>query len=221
MCWTYNIIIQCSTALKSVFTGTVEPKTANVTEEELNKVEGNLTFSESNAFNSTNKARNVTISLNKDEKSQIEDELQSNKTSTNITEDNEKFQEQEIEFPARHCMHYELVKYSHSYCGDIFHKEMQSIGTENWCNLEKIIRPYNSLTVCLENLSHLVDCYYPNTDIQDFFLYTHSYYFHNCSAEEMMFPDAPYGLVIVLTLIPVSLIPVLVYLVVWKSEIQK
>lgn len=35
----------------------------------------------------TNKARNVTFSLNTDEKSRIEDELQSNKTA-NITEDN-------------------------------------------------------------------------------------------------------------------------------------
>lgn len=75
--------------------------------------------------------------------------------------------------------------------------------------------------MCLERLSHFVDCYYPNPDIEDFFLHVHSLYFHNCSKEELLLVDAPDGLVIALTLIPVSLIPVLVYLVVWKSKVQE
>uniref|UniRef100_A0A7N8XDQ6 Si:ch73-334d15.2 n=1 Tax=Mastacembelus armatus TaxID=205130 RepID=A0A7N8XDQ6_9TELE len=81
--------------------------------------------------------------------------------------------------------------------------------------------PYNDLTVCLETASHLVNCYYPNPDIQDFFLYIHSKYFHNCTKKEFLLEDAPHGLVITLTLIPVSLIPMLVYLVIWKSKIQE
>ncbi|XP_044035512.1 receptor activity-modifying protein 1-like [Siniperca chuatsi] len=201
--------------------GIVESQTANMTEDELGKVEGNQTFSESTADKSPMKPGNVTSSLYKDETSQIEDELQNNQTSTVLSEDDENFQDQENEFPARQCQHNLLVEYSHSYCGKAFHMEMQSISPENWCVLEKIIRPYNDMTVCLEKLSDIVNCYYPNPNIQDFFLYIHSYYFQNCSKEELLLVDAPQGVVIALTLIPVSLIPVLVYLVVWKSKVHE
>lgn len=82
-------------------------------------------------------------------------------------------------------------------------------------------RPYNNMTLCLERLSRLIGCHYPNPDIEDFFLHVHSLYFHSCSKEELLLVDPPSGLVIALTLIPVSLIPILVYLVVWKSKVQE
>lgn len=74
--------------------------------------------------------------------------------------------------------------------------------------------------MCLENLSNMVGCYYPNPHIQDFFLQIHLEYFQNCSKDELLLVDAPHGLVVALTLIPVSLIPGLVYLVVWKNKVQ-
>lgn len=81
-------------------------------------------------------------------------------------------------------------------------------------------RPYNDLTVCLETLTSLVHCYFPNPDIQDFFLHIHSIYFHNCTEEEEEEEEAQAedvtSLVVVLTIIPVSLIPVLVYLLLRK-----
>ncbi|KAM4715407.1 uncharacterized protein FYW61_018318 isoform 2-T2 [Anableps anableps] len=42
-------------------------------------------------------------------------------------------------------------------------------------------------------------------------------YFQNCIKKEELFKDAPTSLVVALTIIPVSLIPVLVCLVLWKS----
>ncbi|KAM9336843.1 receptor activity-modifying protein 2 [Symphorus nematophorus] len=201
--------------------GAVESQTANMTKEELIKAEMNQTFSEFTADNSTKKPVNVTSSSYKDERSQIEDELQNNQTSTVITEDDENFQNQETAFQTRHCYRDLLVNASESLCGAAFRAEMMLINTEKWCILEDIIRPYNNMTMCLEWLSNMVGCYYPNPDIQDFFLQIHSQYFLNCSKEELLLVDAPHGLVIVLTLIPVSLIPVLVYLVVWKSKVQK
>lgn len=81
-------------------------------------------------------------------------------------------------------------------------------------------RPYTFMTLCLEELSNMVSCYYPNPDIQDFFLEMHALYFHNCSQGELLLQEAPDGLAIGLTLIPVSLIPALVYLVVRKSKVQ-
>ncbi|XP_029312264.1 receptor activity-modifying protein 3 [Cottoperca gobio] len=197
----------------------VESQTANMTVEKMSKVDGNQTLREFSNNNSTMKPGHVTSILSKDEKTLIEDELENNQTSAFITEDDENFQDQENEFPGRHCFEDLLEGYIHM-CGAVFHKEMMSLNTEDWCVLENIIRPYNNMIVCLEHISPLVGCYYPNSNIQEFFHHIHSYYFHNCSMEELSLVDAPHGLVITLTLIPVSLIPVLVYLVVWKSKVR-
>ncbi|XP_073345892.1 receptor activity-modifying protein 3 [Pagrus major] len=195
----------------------VDSQTVNVTEEELSKVERNQTFT---TDNSTTKPFNMTSSLYKDKKSQTEDQLQNNQTSAVITEDDENFQDQEKYSPGKIC-HQDLLKnLSHAYCGEAFHAEMQSISTEKWCVMKDIIRPYNDMSLCLETACNVCDCYYPNPDIQDFFLYIHSLYFQKCTSEELLETDAPHGVVIILTIIPVSMIPVLVYLVVWKSKSQ-
>lgn len=78
------------------------------------------------------------------------------------------------------------------------------------------------MALCLEELSYIVHCYYPNPEIQGFFVYMHSLYFHNCTVEEeVLLEDAPYELVVALTLVSVSLIPILIYLVVWNSKVQE
>ncbi|CAJ1081422.1 hypothetical protein L3Q82_010159 [Xyrichtys novacula] len=203
--------------IPALILGVVEAQTANRTEGELSGGHENQTFITSTADYSTLKPGNLTTTSYKDELHRIEEELQNNQTTAVITEEDEDFQDQEIMFPGKHCQQDMLVDLGHMYCGDPFHQEMKSISAENWCDLEKIIRPYHEMTLCLEKLSNLVNCYYPNSNIQDFFLEIHSFYFHNCSNEELLV-DAPQGLVIALTVIPVSLIPVLVYLVVWKSK---
>uniref|UniRef100_A0A3Q3EW90 Si:ch73-334d15.2 n=1 Tax=Labrus bergylta TaxID=56723 RepID=A0A3Q3EW90_9LABR len=133
----------------------------------------------------------------------------------------EDFQNQGTGLPGKRCHQNLLVEYSHIICGDIFHRAMMSISRENWCVLDNILMPYNTMTICLEKLSDRVGCYYPNPNIQDFFIQIHSSYFQNCSNEELLMVDAPQGLVIALTLIPVSVIPILVYLVIWKSKVQE
>lgn len=72
------------------------------------------------------------------------------------------------------------------------------------------------MTLCVEMVTNLVGCYFPNSDVQELFLFLHSNYFHNCS-EEQQFADAPQSVVLTLTIAPVSLIPVLVYLVIRRS----
>ncbi|XP_040923091.1 receptor activity-modifying protein 1-like isoform X2 [Toxotes jaculatrix] len=198
--------------------GTEESQTANMTEEERNKVQGNQTFSVSTANNNMMKPDNVTSTLYKDERSQIEKELQNNQTSQIIAEEDENFQDQENLFVFRQCHQGLLVNLSHIICGEAFQSEMLKMSPENWCVLENIIRPYSDMTYCLEQLSALTGCYYPNPSIQDFFIQIHSSYFHSCTGERV-FDDAPHTVVMTLTLIPVSLI--LVYLLVWRCKVQQ
>uniref|UniRef100_A0A668A9X6 Si:ch73-334d15.2 n=1 Tax=Myripristis murdjan TaxID=586833 RepID=A0A668A9X6_9TELE len=181
----------------------------------------------------------VTSPLYKDELSELKGELglPVNETVDVITENDGEiffilfimvecrnlkcFQDQEQYRPRMHCNESLLVEYSHKFCGAAFHNSMQTISTENWCDLNYIIRPYNDMTLCMEELSGLVECYYPNPNVQDFFLDIHSQYFQNCSEEELLLLDPPHEVVVILTLIPVSLIPVLVFLVVWKSKVRE
>lgn len=164
------------------------------------------------AFNSTIKPEAVTSRFYEDKK-KIEDELQSKQTSL-ITEDEESFQDEEYKITGQNCYQEMLIFYSRMICGKEFHQEMLSIGMDNWCVLEHVIRPYSNLTTCLETVAKLTGCFFPNPDIQDFFIFIHSSFFQNCTNEHVQaLEDAPQGLVIGLTLLSVSFIPILVYLV--------
>ncbi|XP_026206462.1 receptor activity-modifying protein 1-like [Anabas testudineus] len=178
--------------------------------EERNTAEQNQTFTVSPLDKSTITPDNV---------SQIEDGLKNNQSL--ITEDNEAFQDYENHLSLQGCSRPLLIKSCQVYCVNDFQREMEKLSTEDWCVMEKIIIPYNIMTLCMEGMSQAVRCYYPNQDIENLFLDVHSSYFKNCTKEELQFEDAPKWLVITLTLIPVSLIPILTYLVVWKSKVQE
>uniref|UniRef100_I3KNW0 Uncharacterized protein n=2 Tax=Oreochromis TaxID=8139 RepID=I3KNW0_ORENI len=73
---------------------------------------------------------------------------------------------------------------------------------------------YNDLTICVESVAKLTSCFFPNPNIQDFFIDIHLKYFQNCTNEnDPMTEDAPQEVVIGLTLLSVSFIPIMVYLV--------
>lgn len=79
------------------------------------------------------------------------------------------------------------------------------------------------MTVCLENVSRILNCFYPNPHTQTFFIAMHSEYFRDCKVEaeqeEMEIIDEK--IIITLVLVPVILIPILVYLVVRNSQVQE
>lgn len=79
---------------------------------------------------------------------------------------------------------------------------------------------YNNLTMCLEISAGACKCYYPNAVVQDLFVKVHKDYFSSCGIKEDALPDAPSGVVLILTLLPVSIIPILVYMVIWKSSVS-
>ncbi|XP_003961117.2 receptor activity-modifying protein 3 isoform X1 [Takifugu rubripes] len=177
--------------------------------------EGNQTF---NLLNTTVEPTNATFTLKKDGWEEMEEELKNNKTS-DITEEDESFQDPEYPRLFLECNQEALVEGSHLHCGVPFQVEMSSLGPENWCLLPNVISPYYRMAQCLEILSSYYSCFYPNPDVQEYFLHIHSLYFHNCSKEEVHLEDAPEGLVVALTLIPISLIPVLLYLMIWKLSV--
>ncbi|CAL8302001.1 unnamed protein product [Lota lota] len=129
------------------------------------------------------------------------------------TEDDESFQDQEQMHPLTHCYQEMLEQHSSTFCGLKFVQSMEAIGAQHWCSFDHVIGPYNNLSLCMEQLCAVLGCYYPNPSVQDFFLHTHAKFFLHCSEEEDKLPGAPQAVVVALTLGPVTIIPLLVYLV--------
>uniref|UniRef100_A0A8C1JTC0 Si:ch73-334d15.2 n=1 Tax=Cyprinus carpio TaxID=7962 RepID=A0A8C1JTC0_CYPCA len=136
----------------------------------------------------------------------------------NVTyEDNENFQTQGFQHYS-HCHEDMLMPFS-GQCWESFHDSMSELGKENWCNMEMVIRNYNKLTECIEYVCSLATCFYPNPVVEQLFVRIHRQYFSSCNNEEDL-TDAPAGVVLISTLLPILLIPFIVYIVVWKSSLR-
>ncbi|XP_055085810.1 uncharacterized protein LOC117387698 [Periophthalmus magnuspinnatus] len=147
----------------------------------------------------------------------LKDEVDSNVTL--ITEDNEAFQDWEDILPPGLCHRETLHHFSHDLCVQVFYVEMMNVSEDKWCSMQEIIRPYNEMTLCLERVSRILFCFYPNTIVEELFLQTHSHFFGACFRDE--FTDPPPALLLTLTLLSVALIPVLVYVVICKNQNQE
>lgn len=117
-----------------------------------------------------------------------------------------------------HC-HEEALKHFVGECLEIFNHNMSELGKENWCNMEMVIRNYHKLSECVEFVCSVLGCFYPNRVVEQLFVRIHQQYFSPCNNEEDL-PDAPAGVVLVSTLLPILLIPFIVYIVVWKSSLR-
>ncbi len=86
-------------------------------------------------------------------------------------------------------------------------------------SLSSMSRNYLKLTDCMENICSLLGCFFPNRVVEQLFVRIHQQYFSLCNNEEDL-SDAPAGVVLVSTLLPILLIPFIVYIVVWKSSLR-
>ncbi|KAM9488899.1 receptor activity-modifying protein 1 isoform 2-T2 [Clarias gariepinus] len=143
--------------------------------------------------------------------------ISGNMTGNVTSEDQENFQDQEKIHHYHRCN--ETLLYEYGYlCLFEFDLRMDMLGDENWCDWEQVLSNYNGLTHCLEKITTYAKCYYPNAAVQEMFVEAHKKYFSSCSTKEDNLPDAPAKVVLVLTLLPVSVIPILVYIVIRKSS---
>lgn len=138
-----------------------------------------------------------------------------------ITQDNntvfeETFQDQNLQY--RRCDEQLLMNYG-DYCWAVFSDNMSTIDEQNWCVMEVVLRSYSDLTECMDAASGIAGCFYPNHVVEHLFMGIHQQYFSSCNNEEDL-SDAPPGVVLVATLLPIALIPFIVYIVVWKSSLK-
>ncbi|XP_049336621.1 receptor activity-modifying protein 1-like isoform X2 [Astyanax mexicanus] len=137
----------------------------------------------------------------------------------NVTyEDQESFQDQE-KFHFHWKCNEDLLMLYGEYCLNItFHTGMMELGESNWCDWDMVIKHYNFLTYCLEIYAGEARCFYPSPVIHKLFLDVHQQYFSSCSSSEE--EEAPESVVIILTLLPVCIIPIAVYMVIKRSNVK-
>ncbi|XP_051927765.1 receptor activity-modifying protein 2-like [Hippocampus zosterae] len=158
-------------------------------------------------------------SLSEDELTRVLDEIEQENV---ITEDDESFQEvEDLEPLPLGCRADALGELSAALCASPFEQQMAPLKADARCVLDNVIGAYNQLSVCLEELSHWCRCYYPNAAAHSAFLRVHSAYFAHCPPQEGHLEDAPRRLVLGLTLAPVALVPLLVYVVArWSGRAE-
>ncbi|XP_073687225.1 receptor activity-modifying protein 1 [Garra rufa] len=135
-----------------------------------------------------------------------------------VYESDENFQTQGFQVRYSHCYEELLNQYGEA-CWYLFNDSMSELGEENWCNMDMVIRNYNKLTECMELVSSSLRCFYPNRVVEQLFVRIHQQYFILCRNEEDL-SDAPAGVVLVSTLLPIILLSFIVYIVVWKSSLR-
>ncbi|KAI4876444.1 hypothetical protein NFI96_034174 [Prochilodus magdalenae] len=137
-----------------------------------------------------------------------------------LTVSSESFQNQWSLYPYRRCNETLLMMFAEICWNLTFNISMTALGEENWCDWDKVIGHYNDLTLCLEMSSSISSCFFPGPVTQNLFVDIHKYYFSSCSSDNKDYPNTPLSVVLTLTLLPVSIIPIAVYMVITKNNLK-
>ncbi|XP_077406458.1 receptor activity-modifying protein 1-like [Vanacampus margaritifer] len=160
-------------------------------------------------------------SQSEDELARVQDRLEKENVTT---EDDEHFQDvEEFALVGVACRADVLAEWSASVCAPTFEQQMALLEADARCVLDNVIGAYDQLSECLKHLSRLCGCYYPNAAVHAAFLRLHSAFFRRCPppSEERHLEDAPFNLVLGLTLAPVALVALLVYAAGMRSKADK
>ncbi|KAJ8344709.1 hypothetical protein SKAU_G00289020 [Synaphobranchus kaupii] len=101
------------------------------------------------------------------------------------------------------------------HCYMRFHQAMDAMNNTNVCIWNNIQRPYNTFTLCSEDVADCLLIPWPNPVVERTFVFMHSSYFLDCPQELL---DPPPSVVFALVMTPIFLIPIMVVLVVLKTK---
>ncbi|XP_029429463.1 receptor activity-modifying protein 1-like [Rhinatrema bivittatum] len=104
------------------------------------------------------------------------------------------------------------------YCWTTFHAVMMVAQEKNWCQWPLISSIYSDLTNCTEFIAEAMACIWPSPEVETFFLQIHMEYFAKCSPTLILYGDPPASQIITMTLVPICLMPLVLYLIVWKNS---
>ncbi|XP_075807262.1 receptor activity-modifying protein 1 [Microtus pennsylvanicus] len=106
----------------------------------------------------------------------------------------------------------------HNLCFSHFQKNMDAIGKTLWCDWEKTIESYWELTHCTKYVAHSTGCFWPNPEVDKFFIRIHHLYFSQCPVSGRALQDPPNSVLCPFIMLPITVTLLMTALVVWRSK---
>ncbi|KAJ8350459.1 hypothetical protein SKAU_G00255890 [Synaphobranchus kaupii] len=104
------------------------------------------------------------------------------------------------------------------FCLAKFRLDMLALDQRRWCSWEDTIELYGELTNCTYIVALKMDCFWPNKQVDIFFIHVHQLYFQNCSPSGRMLQDPPNWILGPFILVPVLVTLLMTALVVWRGK---
>ncbi|XP_055020877.1 receptor activity-modifying protein 1-like isoform X2 [Boleophthalmus pectinirostris] len=105
-----------------------------------------------------------------------------------------------------------------SFCMTNFDADMSSLDRRLWCSWSDTMGIYEEVTNCTFQMALLVNCFWPNREVDRFFTDIHRVYFHDCALTGRLLRDPPASILAPFIGVPVLITLLMTALVVWRSK---
>ncbi|XP_055442564.1 receptor activity-modifying protein 1 isoform X3 [Bubalus kerabau] len=82
----------------------------------------------------------------------------------------------------------------------------------------RVTRSYKELSNCTRHVVQQLDCFWPNAEVDKFFLVVHQRYFRNCPVSGRALQDPPSSVLCPFIVVPILVTLLVTVLVVWRSK---
>ncbi|KAM5228677.1 receptor activity-modifying protein 1 [Ctenodactylus gundi] len=104
------------------------------------------------------------------------------------------------------------------HCLAPFKEAMDAMGRTLWCDWGKTIGRYGDLTECTRIMAENVGCFWPNVEVDRFFIAVHHRYFSSCPVSGRALQDPPNSILCPFIVVPITVTLLVTALVVWRSK---
>ncbi|XP_033842965.1 receptor activity-modifying protein 1-like [Periophthalmus magnuspinnatus] len=119
--------------------------------------------------------------------------------------------------PVRACGP-EYLEAVDQFCLSRFSLDMAQLDQSQWCSWDDTLESYGELTNCSFVVALKLGCYWPNREVDTFFVSVHRKYFSDCALIGRLLRDPPTQVSGPFILGPVLVTLLMTALVVWRSK---
>uniref|UniRef100_A0A8C2RBP0 Receptor activity-modifying protein 1 n=1 Tax=Capra hircus TaxID=9925 RepID=A0A8C2RBP0_CAPHI len=116
------------------------------------------------------------------------------------------------------CQHTDHGTLLWEFCLPQFQAHMEAVGRTLWCDWGKTIGSYKELSNCTRHVVQTLDCFWPNAEVDKFFLAVHQRFFRNCPVSGRALQDPPSSVLCPFIVVPILVTLFVTVLVVWRSK---
>ncbi|XP_025260507.1 receptor activity-modifying protein 1 isoform X1 [Theropithecus gelada] len=103
-------------------------------------------------------------------------------------------------------------------CLTQFQVDMEAVGETLWCDWGRTIGSYRELADCTWHMAEKLGCFWPNAEVDRFFLAVHGHYFRACPISGRAVRDPPGSVLYPFIVVPITVTLLVTALVVWQSK---